>query len=85
MNQFKLFMEQVQDMEYELDKKLKDFTVSDFLELEDELDDKMFKDAKVIAKLKECGAILEIKKDAQTGGTFIKLANGKEGIFGMNR
>ncbi|MGL4344087.1 MAG: hypothetical protein ACRCTE_02740 [Cellulosilyticaceae bacterium] len=83
MNAFKDFMEQLQDMEYELDKKLKDFTVSDFLEFEDELDDKVFKDAKVIAKLKECGAILEIKKDAKTGGTWIKLANGKEGIFGI--
>ncbi|MGL5675039.1 MAG: hypothetical protein ACRDDX_01345 [Cellulosilyticaceae bacterium] len=83
MNQFKAFMEQLQDMEYELDKKLKDFTPSDFLELEDELDDKAFKDPKVIAKIKECGAVLEIKKDAKTGGTFIKLANGKEGIFGI--
>ncbi|MGL4362903.1 MAG: hypothetical protein ACRCSG_06545 [Cellulosilyticaceae bacterium] len=84
MNQFKAFMEQVQDMEYELDKKLKDFTMSDFLELEDELDEVMFKDAKVIEKLKECGAITEIKKDAQTGGTFIKFENGKECIFGIN-
>lgn len=83
MNQFKLFMDQLQDMEYELDKKLKDFTPSDFLELEDELDDKMLKDAKVIAKLKECSAIVEIKKDDKTGGTFIKLSNGKEGIFGL--
>ncbi|MGL4738905.1 MAG: hypothetical protein ACRCW2_15740 [Cellulosilyticaceae bacterium] len=83
MNLFKDFMENLQDMEYELDKKLKDFTVSEFLEFEDELDDKVFKDAKVIAKLKECGAIIEIKKDAKTGGTFIKLSNGKEGIFGL--
>ncbi len=81
MSLFKSFMEQVKDMEYELDKPLKDFSVSDFLELEDELDDKMLKDAQVIAKLKECSAILEITKDNNTGGTRIKLANGKEGIF----
>lgn len=83
MNHFKAFMEQLQDMEYELDKKLKDFTASDFLELEDELDDRAFGDAKVIAKLKECGAVVDIKKDVKTGGTYIKLANGKEGIFGI--
>lgn len=83
MNPFKDFMEHLQDMEYELDKKLKDFTVSEFLEFEDELDDKIFKDPKVISKLKECSAIIEIKKDTKTGGTFIKLSNGKEGIFGL--
>ena len=82
MNHYKLFTEALADMEYELDKKLKDFTPSEFLELEDEVDDATFKDPKVIAKLKECGAVVEIKKDAATGGTFIKLSNGKEGVFG---
>ena len=81
MNQFKAFMEQVADMEYELNKSLKDFTVKDFLELEDELDDGMLKDAKVIQKLKECSAIIAINKDAATGKTFIKLQGGKEGLF----
>ena len=83
MNLYKAFEEQLKDMEYELDKSLKDFTASEFLELEDECEDKMFKDQKVIAKLKECSAILEIKKDTATGGTFIKLADGREGIFGV--
>lgn len=83
MKTFKEFMDALTDMEYELEKSLKDFTVSDFLELEDELDDAIFKDPKVIAKLKKCGAIVDIKKDAKTGGTWIKLSNGKEGIFGI--
>lgn len=83
MKIYEEFMAILKDTEYELEKSLKDFTVSDFLELEDEIDDAVFKDNKVIAKLKECGAIVEIKKDAKTGGTFIKLSNGKEGIFGI--
>ncbi|MHC1748259.1 MAG: hypothetical protein AB9856_07705 [Cellulosilyticaceae bacterium] len=82
MKIFEEFMKTLADMEYELEKSLKDFTVSDFLELEDEMDEVAFKNDKVIAKLKECGAIIEIKKDVKTGGTFIKLENGKEGIFG---
>lgn len=83
MKIFKEFTDILKDTEYELDKSLKDFTVSDFLELEDEMDEAAFKNEKVIAKLKECKAIVEIKKDPATGGTFIKLSNGKEGIFGI--
>ncbi|MEG0013359.1 MAG: hypothetical protein RR427_02800 [Cellulosilyticaceae bacterium] len=83
MKVFKEFMDILADTEYELEKSLKDFSVYDFLELEDEMDEAAFKNDKVMAKLKECGAVLEIKKDAATGGTFIKLANGKEGVFGV--
>ena len=83
MKIFKEFMDILADTEYELEKSLKDFTVYDFLELEDEMDEEAFKNDKVLTKLKECGAIIEIKRDTKTGGTFIKLANGKEGIFGI--
>ena len=80
---FKQFMEVLEEIELELGKKLKDFTVNDFFELETEMEEELFKDKQVIAKLKECAAITEIKKDTKSAGTFIKLIDGSEGVFGI--
>ena len=80
---YKQFMEILEETELELGKKLKDFTVHDFFELETEMEEELFRDKQVIAKLKECGAITEIKKDSKSAGTFIKLVNGSKGIFGI--
>lgn len=82
MKPFEQFMDILGETEDELGKKLKDFTVDHFYELETEMDEELFRDSKVIAKLKECGAILEIKKDSKSQGTLIKLKDGTQGVFG---
>ena len=80
MNPFNQFMDILSETEEELGKKLKDFTVEDFYELETEMDEELFRDSKVINQLKACGAIVEIKKDGK--GTLIKLKDGTQGVFG---
>ena len=82
MNLFNQFMDILGEPEDELRKKLKDFTIEDFYELETEMDEDLFRDSKVIGKLKDCGAILEIKKDSKSKGVIIKLKDGTEGVFG---
>lgn len=82
MNPFNQFMDILSETEEELGKKLKDFTVEDFYELETEMDEELFRDSKVIDQFKTCGAIVEIKKDSKSKGTIIKLKDGSEGVFG---
>lgn len=82
MNAFNQFMDILAETEEELNKKFKNFTVEDFYELETEMEEELFRDSKVIAKLKECGAILDIKKDSKSKGCIIKLKDGSEGVFG---
>lgn len=82
MKPFDQFMDILGETEDELGKKFKDFTVEDFYELETEMEEELFRDNKVIDKLKACGAIVEIKKDSKSKGTIIKLKDGSQGVFG---
>ena len=81
MNPFNQFMDILGETEDELGKKLKDFTVDDFYELETEMGEELFRDSKVIEKLKECGAIANIKKGGK--GILIQLKDGTKGAFGI--
>ena len=82
MDAFNQFMDILGETEDELGRKLKDFTVEDFYELETEMEEELFRDSKVIEQLKACGAIVEIKKDNESKGVLIKLKDGSEGVFG---
>ncbi|NLI89164.1 MAG: hypothetical protein GX366_01965 [Epulopiscium sp.] len=76
---FDEFMDCLMDIKEEIGKDFKDFSVNDFFDLEENLDETVFSSSKVQEKLRECGAVKELVIDDEF--IVIHLVDGSVGEF----